>query len=319
MKVLVTGGAGYIGSVVTQQVLAAGHTVEVIDDLSTGHAASVPAGARLHRLPIGEAAQVLDSSFDAVLHFAAKSLVGESVSRPERYWHGNMVQTLHLLDAMREAGVPRMVFSSTAATYGEPAVDSITEDQPTRPTNPYGASKLAIDHMLTAEAAAHGLAAVSLRYFNVAGAAFVEDGGVLAERHDPETHLIPNLLKVAADERSSASIFGTDYPTRDGTCIRDYIHVVDLAEAHVRALDAAEAGVHEVYNLGTGTGTSVREVIGAVREATGHPVPAEEHPRRPGDPAVLVASGQKAAEGLGWHPRRTVKEMVEDAWTAWER
>ncbi|WP_258934982.1 NAD-dependent epimerase/dehydratase family protein [Nesterenkonia pannonica] len=198
MKVLVTGGAYYIGSVVTQQVLAAYHTVEVIDDLSTGYAASVPAGARLHRLPIGEAGRVLDSSFDAVLHFAAKSLVGESVSRPELYWHGNIVQTLHLLDAMREAGVPRMVFSSTAATYGEPAADSITEDQPTHPTNPYGASKLAIDHMLTAEAAAHGLAAVSLRYFNVAGAAFVEGGGVLAERHDPETHLIPNLLKVAA-------------------------------------------------------------------------------------------------------------------------
>ncbi|WP_147105165.1 UDP-glucose 4-epimerase GalE [Nesterenkonia populi] len=313
MKLLVTGGAGYIGSVVAYQLLAAGHTVEVLDNLSTGHDDGVPAGARLHRLAISEAGQVLDHSFDGVLHFAAKSLVGESVAHPERYWHGNIVETLHLLDAMRQAGVDRIVFSSTAATYGEAKVQNITEEEPAQPTNPYGASKLAIDHMLAAEAAAHSLAAVSLRYFNVAGAAFPDNGQVLAERHDPETHLIPNLLKVAGGEREAAAIFGTDYPTPDGTCIRDYIHVLDLADAHVRALEAAQPGSHEVFNLGTGTGTSVREVIEAVRVVTGHPVPAVEHPRRAGDPAVLVASGEKAAQRLGWHPRRSIKEMVEDA------
>ena len=309
MKLLVTGGAGYIGSVVVERLLAQGHTVEVLDNLSTGHADSVLDGALWHEADLLDVGSILDSSFDGVIHLAARSLVGESVAHPERYWHGNIVATLALLDAMREAGVPRLVFSSTAAVYGEPAGASIAETDQTMPTNPYGASKLAIDHMLTAEAHAHGLAAMSLRYFNVAGAS-----GQLRERHDPETHLIPNLLKVAVGEKESASIFGTDYPTPDGTAVRDYIHVLDLAEAHLLALNAAEPGTHAIYNLGTGTGTSVREVIETVREVTGAKVPAVEEPRRAGDPAVLVASGQQALEGLGWRPTRGIREMVTDAW-----
>jgi len=309
MKLLVTGGAGYIGSVVVERLLAQGHTVEVLDNLSTGHADSVLNGALWHEADLLDVGSILDSSFDGVIHLAARSLVGESVAHPERYWHGNIVATLALLDAMREAGVPRLVFSSTAAVYGEPAGASIAETDQTMPTNPYGASKLAIDHMLTAEAHAHGLAAMSLRYFNVAGAS-----GQLRERHDPETHLIPNLLKVAAGEKESASIFGTDYPTPDGTAVRDYIHVLDLAEAHLLALNDAEPGTHAIYNLGTGTGTSVREVIDTVREVTGAQVPAVEEPRRAGDPAVLVASGQQALQDLGWRPTRGIREMVADAW-----
>lgn len=311
MKLLVTGGAGYIGSVVAQQLLAEGHSVEILDNLTTGHHDLDLPGAVWHRGEIAEADQVLDSSFDGVVHLAAKSLVGESVEHPQRYWHGNIVASLQLIDAIRAAGVKRLVFSSTAAVYGEPGVAQITEDLPTRPTNPYGASKLAIDHMLTAEAAAHGLAAGSLRYFNVAGAS-----GSLRERHDPETHLIPNLLKVARGEAPEAKIFGTDYPTRDGTAIRDYIHVLDLADAHLKALAAAQPGQHMIYNLGTGTGTSVREVIDAVRDVTGRDVPTVECPRRAGDPAVLVASGAKAAAELGWHPQRDIAAMVADAWDA---
>lgn len=311
MKLLVTGGAGYVGSVVVRRLLSDGHTVEVIDNLSTGHADAVPAGVVLHRTDIADASGVLDSSFDGVLHFAAKSLVAESVAHPERYWHGNIVATLHLIDAMREAQVNRLVFSSTAATYGEAAVEKITEAQPPLPTSPYGASKLAIDYMLTAEAQAHGLAAVSLRYFNVAGA-----DGPLGERHNPETHLIPNMLRVATGEKDSAAIFGTDYPTDDGTAVRDYIHVLDLADAHARALESAVPGIHETYNLGTGKGTSVRQIIDTVRNVTGHPIPAVEHPRRAGDPAVLLASGDKAAAGLGWRPQRDIRQMVQDAWDA---
>ncbi|TLP76855.1 UDP-glucose 4-epimerase GalE [Nesterenkonia sphaerica] len=314
MKLLVTGGAGYIGAVVTQQLQRKGHCVEVLDNLSTGHADVQLPGAVWHEGDISDAGQVLDPSFDGVVHLAAKSLVGESVEHPERYWHGNIVSSLRLIDAMRDAGVPRMVFSSTAAVCGEPGVDKITEDVPPCPTNPYGASKLAIDHMLTAEAQAHGLAAVSLRYFNVAGAS-----GALRERHDPETHLIPNLLRVALGESSEAKIFGTDYPTRDGTAIRDYIHVVDLADAHVRALHTAASGQHAVYNLGTGTGTSVREILDTVREVTGCNIPVVEAPRRAGDPAVLVASGDRAALELGWFPERDIRQMVSDAWTALQR
>lgn len=317
MKLLVTGGAGYIGSVVTEQLLAAGHHVEVLDDLSTGHSDAVLNGAVWHQGHITDAGEILDASFDAVVHLAARSLVGESVAHPERYWHGNIVATLGLLDAMRAAGVKRMVFSSTAAVYGDADVDQITEAVPTRPTSPYGASKLAIDHMLSAEAHAHGLGAVSLRYFNVAGAS-----GQLRERHDPETHLIPNLLKVARGEAQRASIFGTDYPTADGTAVRDYIHVVDLAQAHLLALDYAQPGGsgglgrHDIFNLGTGTGTSVRQVVDAVREVTGVDIEAVEQPRRAGDPAVLVASGARAAAELGWTPQRDVRQMVADAWAA---
>lgn len=309
MKVLVTGGAGYIGGVVAQQLLAGDHEVVILDDLSTGHADAVLSGATWHEGSIADAGEVLDSSFDAVIHLAAKSLVGESVQHPERYWHGNIVASLALIDAVRAAGVPRFIFSSTAAVYGHPVSDAITEDHPTAPINPYGASKLAIDHMLAAEAAAHGLASASLRYFNVGGAS---DG--LSERHDPETHLIPNLLRAAAGGGEPAKLFGTDYPTHDGTAVRDYIHVLDLADAHLRAMEQIRPGTHEVFNLGTGVGSSVREVLDAVETVTGHRVPVVEEDRRPGDPATLVASGEKAREVLGWTPRRGLVDIVRDAW-----
>ncbi|WP_022873513.1 UDP-glucose 4-epimerase GalE [Nesterenkonia alba] len=310
MKVLVTGGAGYIGSVVTQQLLDANHDVVVVDSLATGHRENVLAGASWHHGDISDAGEILDSSFDAVVHLAAKSLVGESVAHPERYWHGNIVATLKLIDAVRAAGVPRFVFSSTAAVYGNPVSETITEEHPTAPINPYGASKLAIDHMLAGEAAAHGLAAVSLRYFNVGGAS-----GHLRERHDPETHLIPNLLTAAAGQ-GEAKLFGTDYPTHDGTAVRDYIHVVDLAEAHLLAMDWVQPGTHEVFNLGTSVGSSVREVIDAVKRVTGRDLPVREEPRRPGDPAVLVASGKKAKQVLGWTPHRDLDTIIGDAWEA---
>jgi UDP-glucose 4-epimerase len=313
VRLLVTGGAGYIGSVVSLHLLRAGHDVTVLDDLSTGHADAVPDGARLVDGGIAEtAAAVLADgpAYDGVLHFAAKALVGESVEHPERYWHTNVGGTLALLDSMRATAVPRLVFSSTAATYGEPEEVPITETAPTRPTNPYGASKLAVDMMITSEATAHGLGAVSLRYFNVAGAS---DG--CGERHSPETHIIPIALQVVRAERATFSIFGDDYPTPDGTCIRDYVHVDDLAEAHLLALDAAEPGEHRIYNLGNGAGFSVRDVVEAVRRVTGHPVPTEIAPRRPGDPAVLVASSARIREHLGWHPHKpTLDEMVADAW-----
>src|SRR5690606_21286472 len=262
-------------------LIEAGHTVTVLDDLSTGHHDGVPEGANFVEGGISDAATVLDSSYDGVLHFAAKSLVAESVARPELYFHNNVCGTLALLDAMRVHGVRRLVFSSTAATYGEPETVPITEDAPAMPTNPYGASKLAVDHMLRAEANAHGLAAVSLRYFNVAGAY-----GRYGARPDPEPHLIPNLPAAAAGSREAARLFGTDYPTRDGTAVRDYLHVVDLADAHLRALTAATEGEHRVYNLGSGNGSTVREVIEAVRHVTGHPIPVVESERRPGDPAT---------------------------------
>ncbi|GAA0633886.1 UDP-glucose 4-epimerase GalE [Sporichthya brevicatena] len=313
MKLLVTGGAGYIGSVVTALLLADGHDVVVLDDLSTGHADAVPAGAELVRARVHDAADVLDPSFDAVLHFAAKSLVGESVARPELYWENNVVGSLALLDAMRGAGVRRLVFSSTAATYGEPDTMPITEDTPPRPTNPYGMTKLTVDMAIAAECAAHELGAFSLRYFNVAGAHL---GGAvpLGERHDPETHLIPNLLKVATGENPEAKLFGSDYPTRDGTCVRDYIHVTDLADAHVRALTRITPGRHEICNLGSGSGFTVREVLAAVRAVTGHPIPAADHPRRPGDPPTLIASNARARELLEWTPVRDITAMAADAW-----
>jgi UDP-glucose 4-epimerase len=309
MKVLVTGGAGYIGSIVGALLVKAGHDVTVLDDLSTGHDGQAPDGATFVQGRIQDAGDVLDGSFDGVLHFAAKSLVGESVSHPSEYWRNNVAGTLDLLDAMRKHRIKRIVFSSTAATYGAPETMPITETTPPQPTNPYGASKLAVDMMLTAGANAYGIAAVSLRYFNVAGA--YERYG---EKHDPETHLIPNLLEVAAGTRESAELFGTDYPTRDGTAVRDYLHVVDLADAHLRALDKAQPKQHLICNLGTGTGYTVREVLDAVRRVTGHPIPAVESPRRAGDPPSLVASNDRAKTVLGWVPTRDLDTMVADAW-----
>lgn len=314
-KYLVTGGAGYVGSVVAAHLLAAGHSVTVLDDLSTGHRAAVPTGAefvqgRVQDLTTEQGAGWLDASFHGVLHFAASSQVGESVADPAKYWRNNVGGTIELLAAMRERGVRTLVFSSTAATYGEPDTTPITEDARTAPTNPYGASKLAVDQMIAGECAAHQLAAVSLRYFNVAGA-----HGSYGERHHPETHLIPLVLQVAAGRRKAISVYGDDYPTPDGTCVRDYIHVADLAEAHLLALDAAVAGEHLVCNLGNGNGFSVREVVETVRRVTGHPVPEVVAPRRAGDPAVLVASSARARERLGWRPSRPdLAGIVEDAW-----
>ncbi|PVE12852.1 UDP-glucose 4-epimerase [Streptomyces scopuliridis RB72] len=309
-KYFVTGGAGYVGSVVAAHLLEAGHEVTVLDDLSTGFREGVPAGADFIEGRIQDAAKWLDPSYDAVLHFAASSQVGESVAKPEKYWDNNVGGSMALLAAMRSAGVRTLVFSSTAATYGEPVSTPITETDPTAPTSPYGATKLAVDHMISGECTAHGLAAVSLRYFNVAGAY-----GSCGERHDPESHLIPLVLQVALGEREAISVFGEDYPTPDGTCVRDYIHVADLAGAHLRALDAATGGEHLICNLGNGAGFSVREVIETVRAVTGHPVPEVVAPRRGGDPAVLVASAEAARDRLGWTPSRAdLAGIVTDAW-----
>ncbi|MFD9717507.1 UDP-glucose 4-epimerase GalE [Streptomyces sp. NPDC059076] len=309
-RYLVTGGAGYIGSVVTHHLLSAGHEVTVLDNLSTGFRTAVPEGADFIEGDVREAADWLDPAYAGVLHFAAFSQVGESVQHPEKYWENNTAGTMALLAAMRSHQVRTLVFSSTAAVYGEPARTPVTETDPTTPTNPYGATKLAVDHMISGEAAAHGLAAVSLRYFNVAGAY-----RGFGERHDPESHLIPLVLGVALGTRASISVYGDDYPTPDGTCVRDYIHVADLAEAHLLALGAAAPGEHLICNLGNGQGFSVREVIDAVREITGHPVPVVPAPRRPGDPAALVASATLARERLGWTPKRSdLTGIITDAW-----
>ncbi|MGN5239909.1 MULTISPECIES: UDP-glucose 4-epimerase GalE [unclassified Rhodococcus (in: high G+C Gram-positive bacteria)] len=316
MKLLVTGGAGYVGSVCSTVLLERGHDVVVVDDLSTGNADAVPSGAEFVHGDIADvAAEILGSRgssprFDGVLHFGAQSLVGESVEFPEKYWQGNVVCTLALLEAMRLSGTPRLVFSSTAATYGEPEQVPITEDAPTRPTNPYGASKLAIDHAISSYAHAHGIAATSLRYFNVAGA--YRGAG---ENRVVETHLIPLVLQVALGQRERISVFGTDWPTKDGTAIRDYIHVKDLADAHVLALSKATAGAHRIYNLGSGEGFTVREVISSCERITGLPIAAADAPRRAGDPAVLIASSARAIDELGWKPEHTdLDEIVADAW-----
>jgi UDP-glucose 4-epimerase len=316
MKLLVTGGAGYIGSIVAQQLLAAGHEVVILDDLSRGHRQAVPEGARLIETSLldeSRTREALDEGFDGVMHFAALALVAESVAHPERYHRGNIVGALNLLDAMRDAGVRRLVFSSTCAVYGEPDVVPMHEDIPTAPVNAYGNSKLAVDRMIGDECRAHGLGATSLRYFNVAGAS-----GALGEDHDPETHLIPLVLRAAAGIADHLKVFGTDYPTRDGTAVRDYIHVEDLGRAHALALDAIEPGRHRIYNLGTGDGYTVKEVVDSARRVTGREIEAVEEPRRPGDPAALVAAGDRVRAELGWRPEKGLDEMIADAW-AWHQ
>ncbi|MFH8983929.1 UDP-glucose 4-epimerase GalE [Streptomyces varsoviensis] len=312
MRLLVTGGAGYIGSVVARRLLDEGHRVVVVDDLSSGFADAVPRGAEFVRGTMAEAARVLAGPrrFDGVVHLAARSLIDDSVRRPERYWRGNTVETLRLLDAMLAAGVERLVFSSTAATYGQPAEVPITESAPTAPTNPYGASKLAVDKALDDYTRAHPLGAVSLRYFNVAGSV-----GDCGERHEPETHVIPIALDVALGRRPEFSVYGDDYPTRDGTCVRDFIHVADIAEAHLAALRTVAPGEHRIYNLGNGQGFSVLEVLDAVARVTGRPVPSRAADRRPGDPPTLVAAGDLIRRELGWKPGRPdLAEMIEDAY-----
>jgi UDP-glucose 4-epimerase len=313
MKLLVTGGAGYIGSVVSRQLLDAGHEVVVLDSLERGHREAVAPGARLVEGDLRDrdaVHNVLSEGFDGVLHFAALALVAESVSHPELYYHNNVVGTLNLLDAMRAAEIPRLVFSSTCAVYGQPDEVPISEAAPPRPTSPYGASKLAVDGMIHDYCAAHGLGAVSLRYFNVAGA-----GGDAGEDHEPETHLIPNILRTALGRNPHVDVFGTDYPTPDGTAIRDYIHVEDLSAAHLLALDGTRPGEHRIFNLGNGAGFSVRQVIDAAREVTGHEIPVREAPRRPGDPPQLVAASERIRSELGWKPEKPeLATMVADAW-----
>ena len=311
MKVLITGGAGYIGATAVEIMRTLGYEITVLDDCSTGHSDTVPAGVSFIQgslLNPSDVAQAL-SGVEAVVHFAGKSLVGESVEKPDLYQHVNVDGTRILLDQMHQAGVKKIVFSSSAATYGEPTQIPIKESAATAPTNPYGATKLAIDHMLSAESAARGLAAVSLRYFNVAGALQC-DRGWLTERHNPETHLIPNVLRSTTE--NPLKIFGSDWPTADGTCIRDYVHVIDLINAHVKALESLTDAHHEIYNLGSGDGYSVRQVVAAASAAVGYAIPTLDSPRRAGDPAVLIADISKAGDGLKWIPTRGIDAMVAD-------
>ena len=319
MRVLVTGGAGYVGSVSVERLLQAGHEVVVLDNLATGHRAAVAEGARLIVGSVADRSGVVEllrsAGVEAVLHCAARSLVGESVREPALYYRENVVGGVGLLDALREAGVERLVFSSSAAVYGTPDVVPIDEGAQLRPISPYGATKLAFEGALRWYGEAYGLRAVSLRYFNVAGASerFGED-------HAPETHLVPNLLS-AVSSGIPMTIMGYDYPTPDGTCVRDYIHVADLADAHLAALEltAVAAPGLEVCNLGSGTGFSVREVLAATERIVGQPVPHLDGPRRAGDPAVLLASNERARTLLGWAPRpKALEAMIGSAW-AWRR
>lgn len=317
MKVLVTGGAGYVGGAVVAGLVAAGTTPVVLDDLSTGHRRTVPAGVPLVEgsiadLPLLERT-LRDHSVTVVIHMAASCLVGESVADPGLYYRNNVVAGLSLLEGMRISGVDRIVFSSSAATYGDPRKTPIPEEAPTSPTNPYGETKLAFEGILRWYQEAYGIRHVNLRYFNAAGSS-----GPQGEDHDPETHLIPLVLKVALGQSEGVDVYGDDYPTPDGTCIRDYIHVEDLARAHLLALEAVASG-SRTYNLGGGKGASVREVIRVARQVTGHPIPEREAPRRPGDPAVLVASADRIERELGWKPARSdLGSIIESAWS-WHR
>ena len=316
MRVAVTGGAGYIGSVVSEVLLDEGHDVLVVDNLAKGHRDAVMDEAQFAEIDlmnrVAVAASLRDFRCEAVIHMAADSLVGESVIDPAKYYRNNMGAGLSLLDAMRVAGVPRLVFSSTAAVYGEPAKQPIEETDPTQPGNPYGETKLAFERALRWYAGAYGLSSVSLRYVNAAGATARH-----GERHAPETHLIPLVLEAAAGTLAKISVFGTDYPTPDGTCVRDYIHVEDLARAHVLALGAGDrGGVCAAYNLGCGgDGYSVRQVIDTAARVTGRSISVEVGPRRPGDPAVLIASSRAIRRDLGWEPRhQRLDAIVSSAW-----
>jgi UDP-glucose 4-epimerase len=313
MRVFVTGGAGYIGSVVVSELLDDGHDVVAFDNLSKGHRGAVDERASFVHGDLADQglveASLREHAIDAVVHMAAASLVGESVTDPGKYYRSNVVYGLNLLDAMRVSGVARLVFSSTAAVYGEPEKQPIEETDSTRPTNTYGETKLAFERALSWYDSAYAIRFASLRYFNACGAT-----ARCGEVHEPETHLIPLVLQVAAGRRESIAVFGDDYPTRDGTCVRDYVHVVDLARAHILALEALDTG-SRTYNLGCGGGFTVKEVIDVAREVTGHPIPTTVAPRRPGDPAVLVASSERIRSDLGWSPRfESLSEIVGSAW-----
>jgi UDP-glucose 4-epimerase len=319
MRVMVTGGAGYIGSVVTEELLRDGHQTVVYDDLSKGHRQSVSDGAEFVHADLADYEQLgrtlRDARIEAVIHMAASSLVGESVTEPSKYYRNNIVAGLNLLDAMRATPVKRIVFSSTAAVYGEPAKQPIEESDPTSPTNTYGETKRAFEQALYWYEKAYGIHSASLRYFNAAGA--TENCG---ESHDPETHLIPIILQAAAGAREFVEIYGEDYETRDGTCVRDYIHVVDLARAHILALGILDER-SAVYNLGCGgDGYTVREVIETARQVTGRAIPVRVGPRRPGDPARLVASSDRIKRELGWTPaRQDLKTIIASAWDWMQR
>ncbi len=319
MRILVTGGAGYVGSHCLRHLLREGHEVVVYDSLYQGHAAAVPAGLLVEG-DLSDQAKLAtlmkQRQIEAVMHFAALALVGESVQKPELYYKNNVLGSFHLLEAMRESGVRKIVFSSTTATYGTPEKMPIAETTPQQPINPYGFSKLVVERMLDDYAAAHGFGFAALRYFNAAGAA--ADGSI-GEDHTPESHLIPIVLQVALGQRPSISIFGDDYPTSDGTCVRDYVHVEDLATAHLAALERLQPGKAIKVNLGSGRGYSVREVIEACRRITGHAIPAIAAPRRAGDPPELIADARLAREVLGWTPKYdTIESIVETAWR-WHR
>ena len=311
MRVLVTGGTGYIGSTAVEILLNQGFEISILDDCSMGHSDTVPVGVRFVQGSLLNSDEVADAltGCDAVMHFAGKSLVGESVEKPDLYHSVNVDGTRILLDEMRKQKIGQIVFSSSAATYGEPKVVPILETSETIPTTPYGATKLAIDHMITAEAEIDRLYPSGPLYFNVAGA-LKADRGWLAERHNPETHLIPNVLR--STKENPVKIFGTDWPTQDGTCIRDYVHVIDLIDAHLKALQSLGKPGHQIYNLGSGSGYSVREVVAAASSAIGHQIPFVDSPRRAGDPAVLIADISKAKSQLGWEPTRDINAMVSD-------
>lgn len=319
MNVCVTGGAGYIGSHMVRALLRDGHEVVVIDDLSAGHADALPQGIPFVRADVRDHAAVTralrDHAVEAVLHFASRIQVGESVADPRLYWRDNLAAGIGLLEAVLDAGVKRLVLSSTAAVYGDPVRVPLDEDHPTNPVNPYGVTKLAIERLLADYARAYGLSYVALRYFNASGA---DVGSGLGERHDPETHLIPIVLEAASGKRPHVTVFGDDWPTPDGTCVRDYIHVMDLADAHLAALaHLARGGESGAFNLGTGRGHSVNEVIAAARRVTGREIAVVRGPRRAGDPPELVASAERATRVLGWTAKRaSLDEIVRDAW-AW--
>ncbi|MFQ5430378.1 MAG: UDP-glucose 4-epimerase GalE [Phycisphaerae bacterium] len=318
MNILVTGGAGYVGSHTVRTLVSAGHDVVVLDNLTAGHAAAVAPEARLIVGEIEDAVLLDDlftaGRFDAAVHFAAFIEVGESVREPLRFYANNVGNTVRLLDAMRRHDVRRFVFSSTCAVYGIPERMPLVEDMPRRPASPYARAKLAVEWALEDSASAWGLGFVALRYFNAAGAAA---DAAIGEDHHPETHLIPNVLKVALGQREEVRIFGTDYDTPDGTCLRDYVHVEDLAAAHVRALDVLQAGEARFYNAGTGRGLSVREVVDLAREVTGHPIPVIEEARRPGDVPMLYADAGLIQRELGWKPQYDdPRDVVASAW-AW--
>jgi len=319
MRVLVTGGSGYVGSHAVRELDAAGHGVVIYDNLSTGHR-RFSEGYEFIEADIADETRLANAlhGIEAVMHFAASAYVGESVTNPRKYFRNNVESALKLLDAVLASSVRFFIFSSTCATYGIPQTVPITESNSQAPINPYGATKLFFEHALAAYAVSHGLRSVSLRYFNAAGA---HAGGSIGELHNPETHLIPRILEVALGRAEHVNIFGTDYATPDGTCIRDYIHVSDLARAHLLALEALAPGSSSplIYNLGNGQGFSVREVVEVARKVTGHPVPVIESPRRAGDPAVLIASSEKIRRDLGWQPRfPDLKTIVESAWQ-WHR